>query len=481
MENDNIQKQEIRLEVNRPEDDEREIDLIEVAKAIASKRRIYAYLLVIAVLVGLLLGGLSVVYDHYFNEASYVRGLISFNYKGIEKGLDPNGAVFDVTVLKSPAVLEPALAAIGRDSAYLSHLKDNIDIKAVQPQDVVERITIIERMSEKDPSNYEKLLDVDYYPSQYVVYLYDDGTFSTREMSNLLNAVFDSYREYFYKTYADSDVITVVANLLDSGDYDYSANIDLISTQIDLMESFVEAKQAEAPEFRSSATGMSFEDIGASLELIKTIDLANISSFVQTHTLSNDPMQMVEYYEYLITETRRQLNEQQVKLANVTEAINNYEKDPMVVVSGQDSTAQFTTTSEYYDTLVAEKISISNRIASINVRLSKYNELKNSFSERQSEIYSEEFDYADVKIANIKTKISNMIDLLEVTTDEYYRTSKYTDAFQVSVPAQYVAAGGLGHMAKKAMMPVAVMVLLVIFLWAGDGFLTELKRSQSGK
>ncbi len=459
------------------EESEREIDLVAVVTCMKEKRKKYLYLLLAMITLGIFIAMIWVGVEHFFFRNSYVRGLISFNYEGIESGLDPNGAAFDPFMLKSPAVLEPALDSIGKSANYLSALRDNLDIQAVQPADVVERITVIKQMAESDPSNYEKLLDVNYYPSQYVVYLYYDGTFTQKEMTSLLNAVFESYREYFFATYADSSVVSVMTNLLNSDDYDYSATMELMETQIDVMQSYIKSKKEEAPEFRSTSTGMSFEDIASSLDFIESVDIARINSYIQNRSLTKNRNQLIEYYQYLIDHTEDELGEEKLKLQNVTEALEGYEKDPVIVVGGQEQAVELTGKNEYYDTLIANKLEISANIANLNTKLNRYITMRDDCYNLGENPTSKEFEYADKAISELKEKILEMIGIIESTTAEYYDTSKYVDAFQVVVPAQYKAGGGIWSILKKIGTVSGGLVLLVILIWAFDGFSTEAKKS----
>ena len=90
-----------------------------------------------------------------------VVAIIELNYPGIELGQNPDGTQFDISLLKSPYVIEKALqelelANIGIKS---DEIRRNIDIMPIIPDDVAQRAeTLI-----KQGNEYV------YYPSEYKI------------------------------------------------------------------------------------------------------------------------------------------------------------------------------------------------------------------------------------------------------------------------------------------------------------------------
>lgn len=469
--------QKVILEVHKENTNHKNqyIDLVDVARNMNRHKRLYVYLFVAAIILGGAVGFVKVTIDHYFNHSSYARALISFQYQGIESGLDPNGATFDINKIKSPAVIQKALNNLGISQEYIEDVRENISIEGVIPEDAVERITVINKMAEEDGKYYEQLLDVSYYPSQYVVYFYDDRTFPVGRVDDILDAILESYKEYFFDTYANNEVLTVTAGLLSGDDYDYTESIDLLRTQLRLMKNFAQAKAAEAPDFRASGTGLSFSDISTSIGLIQDADLARLSSYIETNSLTTDKVRQIEYYDYQIEEYTNRLSELQVNLSNVTSAINSYQKDPVIIVSSQDTTQETEQKNEYYDKLIAQKLELSSQISDINTEINRYYTLKNNMQSRTTSATEDEMQYANTLISNLESKISEWIDLIEETTKEYNDTTKFSNAYQVSVPAQYFAGGGIVNIAKTSAKYILIFLVIVVIVWIADGVINEMK------
>jgi hypothetical protein len=63
----------------------------------------------------------------------------------------------------------------------------------------------------------------------------------------------------------------------------------------------------------------------------------------------------------------------------------------------------------------------------------------------------------------------------KLTTKEYYDTTKFSNAYQVSVPAQYFAGGGIVNIAKNSIKFIVVFLAIVVIVWIWDGVVKELK------
>ena len=487
MTKEELQKEstKIYLQVDNSEDYDSQIDIINVVSEMGKKKRFYKYLLIFAACIGICLGLVVTGVQYLIGDSSYARAVVSFQYEGIEEGLDPNGASFDINKLKSPIVIENALASLNITDISTEDIRQNIKIEGVIPEDAVERITVIKEMALEDISNYEKILDVSYFPSQYIVYLYKDRFMASEDTEAILNAVLESYREYFLDTYANTAVLSVTSNLIDYQDYDYVESIDMLESQMEIMQNYVFERRQQAPDFRSVNTGLSFGDIHNSLQMIEDIDLANLTSYVENIALSKDKTRMKEYYNYKIRKYEMELSELQVQLNTVQNTLDTYVKDPVVIVSSQESTHEISQKNEYYDRLVEKKLDLNKTISEVNTDLNETYELLNKLTSITKGNTQTEFDYADKMLDKVAATMAEWITLVEETTEEYYTTTLFSNAYKIAVPAKYQANGGLVSIAKVLIVCAAAMVFVVIVVWCMDGLKVELtamrKREKSVK
>ena len=255
----------------------------------------------------------------------------------------------------------------------------------------------------------------------------------------------------------------------------------MLKAQIDIMLDYVNERGAQAPEFRSAATGLSFSDISTALDTVNGVDIANLSSYIESHTLTKDKNRQREYYEYKIKKYNMDISEYQVELNNIQSVIDKYQKDPVVIVSAQETMQQFTQTNDYYDSLLQRKLDLSNKIAELNTDLNETYARLTAINNSNSANNQDEYDYADGLMAEVAQTISEWANLTEQTTEEYYTTTLFSNAYKIGVPAQYKAAGGILTAAKKIGAPVFVLVFAVFMIWCIDGVMCELKTLRKSK
>lgn len=474
MPNELKDETKIYLQVENPDDDGEQIDILNVASNMAKRKRIYRYLMAIAVFVGVLAGLLVTGIRYITGQSACAQAVITFQYEGIEEGLDPNGAAFDINKLKSPVVIQAALDSLGETDISAEEVRQNIAIEGVIPEDAVDRITVIKEMALEDATNYEKILDVSYFPSQYVIYYYKDWSMSGSKAAELLNALLESYREWFLDTYTNTDVLTVTGNMLHYQDYDYAEAVDIVESQIEIMQSYVAERLEDGADFRASSTGLSFGDIRTSLNTIESIDVAKLVSYVESNNLTKDKTRLTEYYNYNIKEYTMDISELQTQLSTVQATIDSYVKDPVVIVSSQETTQEITQKDEYYDSLLEKKIRISDEIAAINTKLNKTYTLLNNLQGANVQSSAKQQEQADAMLESITNTLTEWAQRIEETTEEYYTTTQFSNAYKISVPAQYQAAGGLLSVCKTIAICVAIMLLVVLLIWGIDGLSMEI-------
>lgn len=472
--------QRIYLQVNQEEDEET-IDLLNVAGRMGKKKKLFGYMLMLAVCIGVVLGAVIVGFKALTGNSSYANAVISFSYDGIDQGQDPNGGALDVTKIKSTPIVSAALENLQMKDVDVEDVRSAMKITGVMPDSVKQEIAVINTVAEDAAEYYTNISDLDYFPSQYVVRLNKIKGLKAEQTSELLNAILSAYRDYFLETYANTDVLSLSTNVINYEDYDYLQAADMLTNQIDLMQNYVDARAEEAGTFRANSTGLSFGDLSNSIETIRTLDLGNFISYVQSRNLTKDAAIRVDYYQYQIEQYNLKLQEVQAQLSNVEKSITDYEKDPVIVMSNQDSVTTSEQKNAYYDEMVKQKLELTEQIASINTSLNENYTRLNALADIVNGGSEEEIAHADTLLANLINTINSWGKLVQNTTEEYYNTSRFADAYQVSVPAQYTSTDGLMSVAKTMILCTGVLVLLVVLLWCYDGLKDEIKAQRKKK
>lgn len=404
---------------------------------------------------------------YYFVTAEYagtVTGIISFNYKGAENGLDPYGRILDVTKIRSPQVINNVLTELNLDEkgVTVEDLRQNIVIQGIVPEDAMQRIMIIKEISTRDPSKLDQLADVSYISTQYAVTLSIPKKFSFLKNSNgteLLNEIFYSYQEYFLKEYSDKGILNTAVTVLPYSEYDYDDAAKVLNGQLDTIISYLASKMDISPNFRSNKTQMSFGDIITNLDLLKTIDLSKIRSIIEVRFVTKDSELLISTYRSLIVEKTLDRDVYREKALIFQQAAASYQKDSAVMFGAADSTLQFTQPSDTYDLLIKQATESSEFAVRLQGVIDYYEKRIADLQDPIS-ILNRSADIALVEdaIASVSEKMSVWIDIVNETIDEYMETEALKDATKIVLLPQYTN----NLMSSVKMM--GVIVIAVVFI-----------------
>lgn len=452
------------------------IDLAGVMSNMGKRFRIFRHLLILAVCAGFLAAAVITLIQGSLGGKSYASAVVVFSFDGIEKGLDPNGGLFDVNQIKSTLVINHALEELSWTDRDVDEIRANIKLTGVIPDSVKQQIAVINTVAEDAAEYYTNIEDLDYFPSRYTVTLQRCRGMSGSETKELLDAILLSYRKYFMDSYADTSVLGTALSVMNIESYDYLQAADMIENEIDTMQAYVKAKQEEAPDFRANVTGLSFSDLAGSIDAIKQLDLNNFVSFVQSNNLTKDAGTQIDYYHYQIRQYELEIKELQSQLADVEKTIAGYEKDPVIIMSNQESVTQTEQKNEYYDELLEKKLELNSKISSLNTDMNKAYSLAASLNSGDSPAVQEDYAYAESLLQGLLKTVETWSELVQKTAEEYYEAHLYAGAYRISIPAQYSAAGGLGELIKMMLVCGGIGALLVFAAWGMFGLKDEITR-----
>ena len=467
----------LQVEHNTGEDGET-IDLLNVTERMKQKWKFYVYLLAAAVCTGFMIAIASLGIQGLFCEKSYAAAVINFSFDGIDEGKNPSGGIFDVTKLKSTAVINEALEELGWSEENVEEIRANLKIEGVIPDSVKQQIAVINTVAEDAAEYYATIQDLNYFPSQYTVTLQRCKGMNGNETRELLDAILIAYRKYFMDTYAGMTALGFATEVLDVKTYDYMQASDMIGNEIDVITDYVEAKAEEAPNFRANSTGLSFSDLASSIATVRRLDLSNFISFVQTNNLTRDAGVQIDYYNYQIKQYNLEIQELQTQRANVEKTIESYEKDPVIVMSNQESVTETAQRDEYYNNLLQQKLDLNKQISEINTSLNEAYDMVNALNASEQSLNEADYTYADALLDNLVLTVESWGKLVQETTEEYFETELYANAYRISIPAQYSAMGSLGELIKRMLLFGATAALLVVITWGMSGLKEEIIRER---
>lgn len=462
-------KEERNVNIMIKNQEEEDKELVISFSTLLKKLRKYLLIWIVAavVFIGAAFGYAGIT--THVNKAA-LHALVGFSYDGVEKGLDPAGKTFDPYSIKNPAVIEDALSSLGMGMEELENIRQGITIQGVKPKDAINRLTVYQDVLDKSGSvsAAEKILETTYFPTQYHVYFnYSNTSFSDDDAVTVFNAILNQYNSYFYEVYGYNESLGNAVNIINYDDYDYTEAIDLFDSSISILKNYVKRLANEdQTRFRSSDTGYTFSDLYQAINTVETIDLDKISSYIAVNNLTKDKDSALAYYEYRIKSLTRMKSQYEEEIKSYESSIEKYEKDQIIVFGAgtDDTSTQSTLASAQYDKMIDEKnqlvVSLAETKQSINFYKERQEALKSGGAGSTSKAEKVEED-----LAVLNEKVSNIINLVADTAEDYYKNVTFKNAYSVLVPATNTSSDKIERVIENAKMPLVILEALALIVY----------------
>lgn len=473
----------LNVTIKNEENDKDEV-VISLSGIMRKLKKYFLPWVIVAVLVAVSLLGVTAVKS--FTAKPPLTALVSFTYSGIEKGLDPAGSSFDANTLKSPEIIEGALTELDMGIEKVEKIRQNVKISGVIPSDAIDRLTtyssLMNQVTNGSLSAAQALLETSYYPTQYKVeFSYGSTGLSKDDAVQVMNTMLDKYRDYFYKTYGYNKSLGAAVSTINYADYDYIEAVDLFRSTLNTLSKYLrDLSNSDKTHFRS-VTGYTFDDLYQSVQTISSIDLDKITSYVTSNNLTNDKSASIAYYDYRIEDLNRQKDAITEELNAVKAATAEYQKDVLLVMQGTDGAgSQVTQGSEKYDSLVQQNVNLSAQLAETKRDIGFYTSRKSAL-EKAPAGSQELASKVEEQLAKLDTKVKDLVKLTQDTSDEYFKTVEFANAYNVLVPAVNSSTDTLMVIIKSSLKPIIIAELLLFVVYAAIAFINALKEENSKK
>ena len=398
---------------------------------------------------------------------NYASETIQFDYDGASSGKDPNGNPFNPISFLTDEVISDALTDAGFNYD-VEKVKQHLLMENSVPKDIVKEInSYTSVLSESDSDSTRNITTSDYYPVRYSFVLYGDldKKLSKSDLDKLLECIVNSYCDAFYTNYQKDYDISSYENIFSIEGYDYIYQIEILTNKLEMISKYALKIYREHDDFK--VNGKNFNDIVLKSNQYITSDVSRIRNIITLNALSKDIDRLKDYYSYKI----EMLNYDKVKynsdLTNVNEQLNAYTKDSTVYVSsGENIVKVESNSSATYNSLLAQKISLANEIATINTEISDYQSILDDIN---NAVATEE-DYTLVK--NYISKLSKDYDALELEfssmVNEYneeYVLNGVISKTEVSYHSSSIFSTSFIARCVKICAPICLVALLVISIY----------------
>ncbi|MBR3630665.1 MAG: lipopolysaccharide biosynthesis protein [Oscillospiraceae bacterium] len=474
----------VNITLKNEEADKEEV-VISFTSILNMLKRFLAFWLIAAIVVGILVPVASAIFTA--DQHKNLTALVSFNYDGIEKGLAPDKTQFDVNSIKNPSVIQAALEELDLPLESLESIRKSITIEGVIPDDAIARITMYKSVYEQGNLNAgEKMLDTSYFPTQYrLSFNYSSSGLSGKDAVAVFDTMLKKYREYFFKSYGFNRALGSAVKALDYSTYDYAEAVDVFNNTLTKMQSYVNTLSNEdTTRFRSTQTGYTFADLSDSIGTLKTVDLDMISSYITVNNVTKDKNTLIDYYNFRIETLMRERSVATDNLNSVNNAIETYQQSVTIIYGDGQDPQQYTQGSAEYDDLFKKKIeaqnTVSSKTQSINMYQQRVNALKGKAGASQDKIEKVEKD-----LAGLNKKINELLDITNITANEYYESVYLGNAYSILVPPSSSALNTTKNVLDSSMevLLIAEALILVIYIMAAfcTALLQDTKKAHAEK
>ncbi len=453
--------------MNTQEEDTITIPVVEIFRQL--KKYFLPWVLVAVILAGLVFGGSMVVSS---SKASPLTAMVGFTFDGIENGLDPNGNEFNANSLKSPAIIEETLSDLNMDVKKTDAIRNNITVSGVVPEDAIDKLTAYESVFSNTNSieAAQKIMDVSYFPTQFEVqFSYGDSGMSRSQAADFLNTMLNNYKIYFMQTYGYNQAFGDALTAVDYTGYDYPQALDVLSSSLDSLKKYISSLSSnDNTRFRSTKTGYTFSDLSEATATLQSVDYSSLYSYIMGKNVTKDKDSLATYYQYRIDSLNRSLNGAKERLSTITDSINNYKKDSMVVMAGgsADNTGTvLTQPSTAYDDLITQRTDAQGSVSSLQQQISDYQTRLDKLQNTPLGSKKEE-EKVETDMKNICDKMNQLINDVNETADDYFETASYTNAYNILVPASGSVSSSVSNAISNMIRPMLIVeaLLLVAYL-----------------
>ena len=469
---------QINVVVNRSEGGAGDIDLMRVFHNMKLRFRVYAWVIILCMVVGICA---PLLLYQFKTRSVRVSSVVTLNYsmedgEPVKRLVAPDGEELDLTQLTSAYVLQGAIDKVSLSKKIsISALRDSIQIDRILTEDSRRQQEVASKMLEDRNGNaYTQLQSVKLtYINQFIVSMDNVFNLTDEELRNLLNQVLQSYNEYLAKTYADMYLPADEISIIDIDSLDIMESLDLLQGAMDNLYEYCDEKPEEIKKYRSWKDGRSLEDLEIYISTIKSVNIDYLYSYVYANSLAQDRETMLSKYQYQLRSAKQDLSEINGNIATMKSIIDTYKPDVISVDNQNSDTSKSTkVTTDFYNELVLELAEEYEKAAMKEIRIAdledKMSALEAQAAQGDANSVQEELKKAvNMCAAAYKQVYEHMQEVVE--RPFYTAYADYTSA-------QGASAGLLGSNMKKMVVGCAAGAFLACGLWFVSAFAAELKR-----
>ena len=505
------QNRRIQLVVNHSGEDDAAIDLGNVFENIKAKKRVFAWVLVLCLVVGICA---PLLLYQFTKSPLTVSSVVTLRYEAPTKVLKekadgsegkewvvpddpdyapvsdlsaPDGSVLDVNQITSAYVLQTSLDGIELSQPItVAALRANISIQTIMTEDSRRTKEVLTGLAEaKSADAYMQLQNAEIqYQNRFVVSLtngFSKGDESSRnkleltdaELKALLDRILFVYNDYLVKTYADAKLPSDSFSVIDIQELDVSDSVDQLRAGIQTLYDYCSAKTDTVKEYRSWQTGRSLTDWIETLQTFKSVYVNTLFIQVNGNAITRNKTVLLNSWRYQLRTAQNELDKVNESITETKKILASYKNDE-VIISMQDSDTSRSTkaATKYYNELILQQAENYQKAAELKATVADYTDRIARLDEAKETAVSEE---TEAELAQAVMLAQEIYKGIRAHMEEVFTSPMYTTLEDHSAP-QGKLPNFLKVSMKKMIIGGAAGAIIACGLWFMAALLPEFSK-----
>ena len=489
---------QIQLVVNNNQE-ESAIDLGNVLHNMKLKKRVFAWVLVLCLIVGVC----APLLLYQFTKAPLtVSSVVTLRYeapvasdaKAIREGRKtlkeaelkpvtdltaPDGTELDLNQITSSYVLQTVLDNMTLSKPITADvLRNNIGIRTVLTEESQRTREALAGLADaKNAEAYNQLQTAEMkYENRFIVTLTNGfGEEDSRvkyelkdtELKLLLDRILTVYNEYLVRTYADAKLPDDVFSVIDIQDLDVLDSLDQLRAGLDDLYDYCDAKSETVKKYRSWKTGRSLNDWMETLQTFKSINVDYLYAMVSENAITRDKTALLTSWKYMMRMAQNDLDRTNDNIAETEKLLKSYKNDEVFISMQESDAAKSTkTATEYYNNLILQQTEYYEKAAELKASIADYaDRIKRLDARTRTDVTAEVEEELARSMASAQSMYANVREHME----ELLESQTYTTFEDHSAPQGKEQSFITANLKK-----IIIFVVLFVVLGCGIWFLVAL-------
>lgn len=357
----------------------------------------------------------------FYKSEPVAQTTIEFIYSGIERGIAPDGKIFNAEEMISTTVLKSAVdeSGLGDKLKDITELRNSMRVEGV-PTDEFVRLSAA--AADGDTAAAEKLRNYTMYPTRFNIILSDPQNLGLTDdqAKLLLNKVEKSYEKDFQNRYSVKEMFADVYTLSANEALEFTDVYDLYVQAIAAVKTGVEQFSAIGKSFVSTNNKTSFTQLISELSLLSS-RYQQFSAYVLSKNIWRNP-----------AAAKSALLESQIDINNRLEPLTKYIVELNKQIASIEPNSTTSDSSNMHIVTIqypAEYFTYQARLDEANRQVRDYNVQLNNIRTRLEKLDSVDSANKDLikaavaQLVELEEKSSELIKLINSTIADYYDTT----------------------------------------------------------